>query len=397
MAKITVDIPRDEDDFFRYGAIAAGVFGFAPERAQIVFDSVGRENVRVVRVNGEIAGGMLVIPMGQFFGGRSVPMLGIALVAVAPESRASGAASTMMRAGLKEYRTRNGAISTLYPATQPVYRRAGYEQAGVHFTYSLPTAGLDVRERGLELRPVQPEDDAALRSLYLKWAANHPGNLARNDYMWRRVYELRGEKAQGFVVARGGEIEGYLFYFQRTAPAPAGLNLPGYTMHLTDFVATTPTSARHLLTFLADHRSLVNTVYWNGGPNEPVLGLLGELTATVTLRWNWMLRVVHLEQALMARGYGPGLSAELHLNVRDDVLAENEGRWVVRVRDGAATVERGGQGTLEIDVRGLASLYSGYATPAALVAQGYLTGPSAELLAAGSVFAGPFPWLRDQF
>lgn len=399
MAKInfTVRPTRGEDDLARYGALAADVFHFPPERFGVMMNSVGRQNARVIEAGGEMAGGLLLIPMGQYFGGRSVPMLGIALVAVAPEFRATGAASALMRETLREYRAQGGAISTLYPATVHVYRRAGYELAGAHFTYSLSPAAIDIRERGLPVRPVTPADDKAIRRTYAAWAAAHPGNTDRSDHMWRRVHELRGEKANGYVVENGGAIEGYLFYIQRNAPASGGNSLPGNTLHFTDLVATTPQAGRRLLTFLADHRSLVTNLYWHGGPYESVLSLMSELTAGITLRWNWMTRIVHVEKALSARGYSPLLSAELHFDVRDDVLPENNGRFVLRVRDGVGIAESGGRGSLAIDVRGLASLFTGFASPAALVAQGYLTGSTSELAAAAAVFAGPTPWLRDQF
>lgn len=397
MPSIQYDHPQGEQDFQRYGEIAAATFVFPPERAALVFDAVGRQNVRVVRVDGQVAGGMLVTPMGQYFGGKSVPMLGIALVAVAPELRAAGVALELMRAGLRESHAAGGVISTLYPATQTLYRRAGYEQAGTQFSYSLPLGGINLRESARRVRPVVASDDAALRRAYAVWAAQHPGMLDRNEYIWRRVYELRGEKAQGYVVEHDGVIEGYLFYFQRAAAPVAGMNLPIYTLHLTDFVAHTPESTRCLLAFLASHRSLVSTVHWSGPPNEPALGCLAEFTATIALRWNWMIRIVNVPQALAARGYPPSLSAELHLRVQDDLLTDNTGQWLLRIQHGEPRVERGGRGEIEVDIRGLASLYSGYAGPAALVAQGKLRGPAGGLQSAAEVFGGPLPWMRDMF
>src|ERR1043166_2690224 len=57
--------------------------------------AAGMKSVRVVREHGKpgaAAGCLLRIPMGQYFGGRSVSMLGIAGVAVAPEARGRGLA-----------------------------------------------------------------------------------------------------------------------------------------------------------------------------------------------------------------------------------------------------------------------------------------------------------------
>lgn len=96
----------------------------------------------------------------------------------------------------------------------------------------------------------------------------------------------------------------------------------------------------------------------------------------------------------MKRGYGEGVSAEAHLDVRDDVLPTNNARFVVEVSGGRARVRKGGRGSAKIDVRGLAALYSGFMSPRELVATGYVDGPCDAL---GPVFAGPHPWMGEIF
>src|SRR4029453_8182826 len=90
----------------------------------------GREAFRVVRssTNGNpIVGGLAIHDMGQFFGGKSLRMGGIGAVGIAPEFRASGAATQMMTLVLRDMRDSGFLISSLYPATVPLYRRAGYQ------------------------------------------------------------------------------------------------------------------------------------------------------------------------------------------------------------------------------------------------------------------------------
>jgi predicted acetyltransferase len=113
-----------------------------------------------------------------------------------------------------------------------------------------------------------------------------------------------------------------------------------------------------------------------------------------------MLRVVHVAKALAARGYPDGVEGELHLEVRDDVLPANQGRYMVRVAGGRGEVTPGGRGELKLDVRGLAALYAGYLAPAALRAIGFLEvegAGEAVLATAARVFAGPEPWMPDFF
>jgi predicted acetyltransferase len=72
-------------------------FGFPAADAPAWFERAGYENLRALREGG-LAGGLIVVPMGQYFGGRSVPMTGVAGVGVAPEHRGRGAGTRMMRA-----------------------------------------------------------------------------------------------------------------------------------------------------------------------------------------------------------------------------------------------------------------------------------------------------------
>ena len=57
------------------------------------FVTAGFENLRIARESGDVVGGWIKIPMGQYFGGRSVPMTGIAGVAVAPHMHRKGVAN----------------------------------------------------------------------------------------------------------------------------------------------------------------------------------------------------------------------------------------------------------------------------------------------------------------
>lgn len=80
-----------------------------------------------------------------------------------------------------------------------------------------------------------------------------------------------------------------------------------------------------------------------------------------------------------------------------EVLTANAGSWQLRVQDGRGSVEPGGPGSLRIDVRALASLFTGFADPWTLAQTGRLEGTPEDLRAAAAVFAGPLPWMREMF
>lgn len=350
----------------------------------------GRANFRIARVGGRFAGGLGILPIGQWFGGRSVPMAGINTAVIAPEHRTAGVASRLLRQVLGELRDRGFPLSTLYPSTQPVYRRAGYEQAGVALRYQQPAGALTPRDRGLTVRPLQPGEEPIMHRLYAERARRTAGNLDRGPLMWE--WKLDGVHRNRYVVEREGQPEGYVIFHQGRPPGEQDRDLVAR-----DLVALTPEAGRRLLSFLADHRSTVRHIAWQGAPAEPLLFHIQNQDYRVTGYGQWMLRLIDARAALEARGYPQALAAELHLELHDDVLPWNAGRFTLTITDGRAEARAGGAGRVRLDVRGLAALYSGYLTPLELLGTGYIAGPDDDLATLGLAFAGPAPWMPDHF
>jgi predicted acetyltransferase len=102
-----------------------------------------------------------------------------------------------------------------------------------------------------------------------------------------------------------------------------------------------------------------------------------------------MLRVNDVKLALEARGYA--VDGEAHLEIDDDLIPQNRGRFVLTVKSGRGTVRRGGRGSTRLDIRGLAAIYSGFLSCAQAAAVGHASGDDVPL------FAGPVPWMADLF
>jgi predicted acetyltransferase len=385
--------PEGDAELNALAAIESWAFGVAsPADTSSWLATAGHENIRVGFRGSKIAGGLLHVPMGQWFGGASVPMVGIAGVAIAPEERGRGAARALMRATLRELRQRNVPLSTLYPATLPLYRAVGYECAGSRFSIRVRPSEIGISERDLPIRPLDESDAERVAALYQSIVKNLDGHLDRGQYIWRRVRAPRNETARGFGIEVDGELEGYIYVRQKSLPGSLH-----YELVLTDAMAATPRAARRVLGFLADHRSLADAASWYGGPFDPLLSLLPERGYSMTLADHWMIRIVDVEAALRLRGYPPGLSRELELEIHDELLEENNGRVVLEIGARGAELRRGGDGRLRLDIRGLAPLYSGFASPYALARTGLLSGDDVSLASAAAIFAGPAPAMIDMF
>ncbi|WP_224248084.1 GNAT family N-acetyltransferase [Hyalangium gracile] len=383
--------PEGAEDLAAVADIIAQAFAMPPADS-VAWVEKAAANIRVLREQGEVLATATAIPMGQFFFGQRVSMAGIGGVGVAPSARGRGAATRLMRHALQELRGMGFALSVLYPATQPLYRRVGYEQAGARFEIRVQAHALDFSERSLQLRPIKASDQPAIQEVYRRYASTRQGYLDRGPYVWDRVLHPRKETAYGFLVEGANGVEGYLYLVRRSK-----VDLQ-QELFLTDFVALTPAAGRRLLSFLGDHRSLAREVVWTGAQVDPLLLLLPEQTYQVKLLFHWMLRVLDVPAALESRGYPQGVSGTLHFELEDELFPDNSGSFILEVSGGAGHIRRGGGNSLmRMDIRAFASLYTGFMSPEALRSVGALVADDATVRLATTLFSGPAPALPDMF
>jgi predicted acetyltransferase len=389
---------RDDAERAIFSDMIARSFGIPRAECPTIIDRAGRGNVRVVREDARPIAGLALIPMGQWFGGKRVAMTGIAAVAVEPFARGRGAAKRLLTSMLHELHAKGVALSTLYPSTQSLYRNVGYEQAGSRFELRARCADLspDPRAlseevRALHLVRLDRPDDPRIRAAYREVAQRSPGWLDREDYLWGRLPEWRGETREAYAALSGHDLLGYLFLAQKRAESGR------HDLHVYDFVAVDSRAARRLFAFLALHRSMADDVVWYGGIHDALLMALPEMSYRARLLYHWMMRIVDVRTALEQRGYSASVQTELHLEVHDEVLPANNARFILHVENGHASVKPGGKGRIEIDVRALATLYSGFLSAESLAAAGRLKAEKNDLARASAVFAGQAPTMPDMF
>jgi predicted acetyltransferase len=348
-------------------------------------------SLRVAGRLGKVEGGLLEVAMGHWFHGRRVGTLGIAGVAIAPEARGQGVAFALLSATLRAARQRGTALSTLYPSTYRLYRKAGYELAGCLCRFTLQLRQLARSRRELPVACLSAGDWPAVEALYREVARARPGYLDRGPYVWNRVRSPAREPARCFGITNADGLIGYAY------ARPAVLRRLPIELSLSDFVTKSPLAFRGLLSFLADHASTAERVAWYGGPSDARLLGLPERGVSAVLDEYWMLRIVHVERALLERGY-PSVDAAVDLEVTDDVLAENTGRYALRVTGGAPALGVPGQGPYaRLSASALAALYSGFVGARELVLAGQLAADEPALGALSALFSGPTPACVDYF
>jgi len=392
-SRFSVSQPADDAECTAFSDILHQSLFFPPLDQYNWIEGEGRDNCRVIRLDGGVVGGFSVQRMGQFFGGQSVPCGAVRCVGTVPHVRAQGVATRMLSAMLEELHDDGVPIASLYPSTQPIYRRVGFEQAGVRTQYMQPTHGIDLRDRALEVRPAQYADKATFQQLYGLRARETNGHLDRNDWLWEvRILSERGGRPYLYLLCDGDDVQGYVIYSQRYKK-----DIVDGEIHIRDMVIRTPAAARRLWTFFADQRSSMQRVYWSGAAQEPLLLLLPNQDYETAENWRWLLRIVDVQRALEARGFSPHVTETLHLEVVDPILPSNQQRWLCHIEGGKAQVAPGGDGHVRLHIRGLAAIYASYLTATAAQWTGLVEGHPETLKAMDLAFAGPSPWMPDMF
>lgn len=355
-------------------------------------DRTGPSRMRIASADGEVLGGLVLLATGQFFGGLSVPMTGVSAVAVTAHHRGRGIARELLVSALREMEAARVGMSVLHASTQVPYRNLGWELSGVRNTWRVPTRALALGVSTPPVRPMLSEDRASLHSCWFEWARQRPGMVERTDWFWKRVLESPDAEVRVHVVdsPRGRGIEGYVVATREP--------LQGWVteLHVRELVALTPGAQASLMSFLGSHRSIARTTLLPLSRCDPAFALMAEAEQELVRERLLMSRIVHLETAMSTRGCVPGLATELVVEVEDEFLPSNAGRWTIGCRDGTCFARRvRSRPEASLHVRGLAPLFTGHASPREVEAAGLVSGSTSALERLAALFAGPQPWTVD--
>lgn len=390
--KFTVERPRRRE-VRQMAQIVMDALIVPPEHQKNLrrlFEEIGAPNLRVVRAGSKIVGGLGITPMGHYFGGRRVYCAGITLVGVSPEWRRKGAATALMAETVRELYEQKYPISSLFAASESLYRKSGYERALVKYIYETEPRNIGVKDRECEMVPAKRGATKQFRDAYRKRALQVNGNLDRHETLWQWRHNPPDRSVHRYLVKRAGKVEGYIVYVQDRKGDETSI-------WVKDLCVLSRAAGRRILTFFADHSTMVRKVRWAGGPNDALLELLQENSFRILHYFPAMLRIVSVPLALRAKGYPAGVEAEIHFRITDDLITRNNGGFILRVSGGRATVKRGGKCNIRLDVKALAQLYTGRYSPRELALLGNIEAGEKELDALAPVFAGPMPWLPDDF
>ncbi|MGW6196792.1 GNAT family N-acetyltransferase [Kribbella sp. NPDC055110] len=332
----------------------------------------------------ELVAAARIWPHEQWWGGRRVPMGGVAGVVVAPEYRGRGVGSLLMRAVLKLCADKGYPLTALYPATTVLYRHLGYEFAGSRHLYTFEAADLrTLGGSGTAVRKAGPAD----ADLFLELASKtHEARRSNGPLIWPRaeVVSWLEDEANFAYVAE----DGFVVYKWNDR-----------NLAVEELVAGSEETARALWATVGSGASIAKTVEACCPPFDPIHLMVEHEARGQSWQNRWMLRLVDAPAALAGRGFPDGVVLEADLRIDDPELPVNTGDWHLSISNGSATLTptQPSNDALRLGPRGLAALYAG--TPlATLRGAGLVAGGAAPADSAlNAVFGGPAAYMLDDF
>lgn len=385
--------PRHEGDWRGYADVVAQAFGEdrAAAHASMAAEPVRGAVVRLAREGDAVVGGTLAYRVEQLFGARPVPAGAVANVAVLPQARGRGVALDLMRALEAAMREAGLAVSPLWPSTTALYRRAGWEVAGLAARHAVRTAAL--AGRGAPGRPLPEPPLERVHRLQRDRAEAWDGPLVRPAWWW----SLRQPSGQEGLFRYGWEEDGALTGHLAYRHVPAGD--AGYGLRVLDLWTATPGALAGLTGLLGSHGAVAPETSFAPSALPLVHDLLWSPAAgdvRVTEHAPWMLKLIDPAAAVAARGWPAGARGRAEIALAGPAGAVPR-RHVLEVHDGSATLTPGGAGTLGMGSRGLAAWYAGALGAPRAARLGLMDGPP-EALEALDALLDPRPaWLPELF
>jgi predicted acetyltransferase len=395
VSPIEIRDAHGDGELRRFAEVDAESFaGNASTNMRYLKAALPHASIRLAHIDGEIVGGYGLLPVGQLFGGRSVPARGVTAVAVHPAWRRRGVAAALMRDCISLTREQDAALAPLHAATVRLYRRWGWEVCSQTLRQIVRTPALTGLSGSGRVR--SKPDRAAVEAMRRAHLAQWDGPLDRPDWYLSVEWDpaeaepLRSE----YGWYEGDQLTGFVRYESERQPGS------WIRLRVQEFIFTTHDALRGLLGFLGGQDSQSSDVVFVHSAvtdASPLLWLLPEPHRDIEVQGFicWMQRIVNIDRALSARGWPARAAGRVDLEVTDPVTGVE--RVVLEVEGGSGRVTPGGTGAIRCGIGALSAWYSSALRAHDAVRLGLLEGDQTAISAMDGLIAGGRPWLPDFF
>ena len=308
-----------------------------------------------------------------WFGGRVLPVAGVAGVTVAAEDRGRGVLGPVLVALLEHARARGAVVSTLLPSAPGIYRRAGYEVVASVRRVDVPSSVLAALPpaSGVTLRRADEGDTETVRRLYDAWASGVDGALSRRGVSFPATDAELVDRFTGTTLAEdaAGVALGYASWTR--GPGDGS----GPALSVAELVATRPKAYVALLRAFGSFASVAATVRLRTSGDDLVRLLLPSVDWAPATEDLYMLKVLDVEAAFTGARCAAGLTFRSGFTLAGDVLADlNDSYTLVADEGRVSCVRASAVDDRTLGPRGLALLLTGAAPCRDLRVLGLLTG-----------------------
>ncbi len=328
-----------------------------------------------------------MVPFGALLGGRQVRIGGLTGVATAPEARRGGLVAQQLRRWFADLREDGIGWSAEHPFEPTFYAKLGYQTVLNGHTLEMTperlraSAGVTLAgDTGAE--PVESASPA-MSATFGAYAKRFSFALTRDDDIkdhWSFTFRRPWEHVAHF----GYELEdAYAVVSVEDPPVDPSRA----TLKVRDMAYSSPAGRRRLFAFLAAFEGQVDRVRLHLPPGDPIA--LDRASYQTVHAPELQVRIVDLRAALSVLPWQE--DASLTIRVVDKDCPWNDGTFDVELSGaGGATVtgSRSSDPDAALDVRALAALVTGAATPESLLADGWAEGSVAKLRPLGRALAG---------
>lgn len=331
----------------------------------------GIDQAWYIERDGRVAGAFRAYALTQYLHGAATPMLGLAAVAVAADARRAGIGTQLCAAAVRIGRERGDLVSVLYPFRPDFYRRLGWGLVGSLHAYRFAPRQLPVTMARPAVRLAGAELLPGVYACYEDVARAGHGPIQRTAAIWRQ--HLAPGTRHVYACAEGDGVRGYALISYGRSRSPDRRPL---VVH--ELVARDRAARAELYSWLSLQRDAWGTIRYDALPEERLDLLLEDprprgyrpqrvlWAPTARILRGPMLRVLDLKGLLEARPEWPAVPPfDLALQLRDELLPENEGPWHVAFDGRRVTCTRTDgrpdavAATLTIDAAGFAQVFAG--------------------------------------
>jgi predicted acetyltransferase len=323
--------------------------------------------------------------------GTLAPVAGVTFVSVQPTHRRQGMLTALMTRQLDDLRAGGEAVAALWASEPAIYGRYGYGLASRSVKVSL--------SRGDALRPGVPAGGVReavpadvvpqLRAVWDRSFPDRPGQFAKDEPWWEhRLFDPPRARDGGTALrcALLDDGTGYVLFSAKNgwhARGPAG------SVTVRELVATSGASSLRLWQFVLGLDLVAEwTARFVALDDTLFGGVVDARRLAPQVHDGLYVRLVRLGEALESRRYAADV--DVVLDVTDDRLPDNAGRWRLQAGPDGATCERtDADPDLGLAVEALGSAFLGGTTLSSLAAAGRVHELRAgALVAASRAFRG---------